>query len=158
MKANITAFIVGIVFAMGFGFAGLTRPETIIGFLDFTGDWQHEVMLVMGAAVIVTFITYRLIFRRSSPVLAPKFGVPTRRDLDGRLITGAVMFGAGWGLIGFCPGPAIASLASGSLPILVWLAALVAGMLLFRVWDRMRLRTPRPADVPKPTERQAASA
>ena len=138
MIGHVITFTLGVLFAVAFALGGVTQPGTIVGFLDFTGDWKPGVMLVMGGAVGVTFVIYRLSFMRASPLLAPKFKVPTRRDIDPRLIGGAVLFGAGWGLIGFCPGPALASIATGSVPLLVWLGAVVGGMLLFKVWSRAR--------------------
>lgn len=137
MISNIITFLAGATFAVGFGLAGIVRPETIIGFLDFAGDWSPDIMFVMGGAATVTFIGYRLVFRRKQPLLAPRFGVPTRRDIDGRLVVGAGLFGVGWGVTGFCPGPALASLPTGSLTILVFLVAMVAGMLLYKVYDRL---------------------
>jgi uncharacterized membrane protein YedE/YeeE len=136
MKTNIVTFLIGVVMALGFGLAGITRPETIVGFLDFSGDWRPAVMLVMGTGVVVTFVAYRLIFRRQAPLLGPRFMVPTRRDVDWRLVTGAALFGVGWGVTGYCPGPALASVATGSLPVYVFLGTMVAGMLLYRGFDR----------------------
>ena len=141
MTDLVISFTIGIFMALGFGFAGIVRPEVIVGFLNFSGDWQPAVMLVMGSAVIVTFITYRLILRRQRPLLEPKFAIPTRRDIDTKLVLGAILFGAGWGLTGYCPGPALASVFNGAIGVYVFLASMVAGMLLFKVWDRARQAT-----------------
>ena len=138
MTSIIVIFFVGVIFSMGFGLGGVAKPETIVNFLDFFGNWDPSVMLVMGAAVPVTFVGYKLVFRRSRPLLDRRFFVPTRRDIDGRLLGGAALFGAGWGLIGYCPGPALASVPTGSLPVFVWLASMGAGMLLFKVWDEVQ--------------------
>jgi len=137
MIGLVVPFAIGVVMAVGFALAGVTRPETIVGFLDFFGDWQPDVMLVMGTAVAVTAIAYRLTWRRPQPLLGGKFAVPTRRDIDIRLVVGAGLFGLGWGLVGLCPGPALASIATGSRELFVWLASVVAGMLLFRVFERV---------------------
>ena len=131
----VTSFI-GALFAVGFALGGVTKPETIVGFLDFFGDWNPSVFFVMGVAVPVTFVIYRLTFLRQRPLFDKKFLVPTRRDIDARLVGGAVLFGAGWGLIGFCPGPVLASLTTGLSAIYVFLAAMIAGMLLFSAFDK----------------------
>lgn len=145
MMKDLVTFFVGVMFAMGFGLAGVTRPATIVNFLDFTGRWDPTVMLVMGAAVVTTFTAYRLMFRRNKPVLAPVFSIPTRRDIDSRLLVGSAIFGAGWGLVGLCPGPALSSLTGASAPtVVVFLGALIGGMLLFKGWDSaMALRAQR---------------
>lgn len=144
------AFGVGVIMALGFGLAGVVRPEVIVGFLDFTGDWSPGVMLVMGAAVALTMLSYRLIFRRERPLLGQRFMVPTRRDIDPRLVGGAALFGAGWGLTGLCPGPALASLGTGNVGVYVFLGTMVVGMLLYTGWDRARLaareRAPKDTD------------
>lgn len=156
MITNLISFSIGLIFAVAFALGGVTQPGTIVGFLDFFGDWQPQVMLVMGGAVTVTFLLYRLSFRRSRPLFAPKFSVPTRRDIDGRLLGGAAIFGAGWGLVGYCPGPALASVASGSVSLYLWLAFLVAGMLLFKIWDRAWQARSSKAVRPTRLERQPA--
>ena len=114
--------------AAGFALAGVARPETIVGFLDVFGQWKPEVAVVMGTAVLVTFVSYRLILRRSAPVFETKFQIPTRRDVDTRLLAGSALFGLGWGLIGVCPGPALASIATGAPEVWVWLGSMAVGM------------------------------
>ncbi len=138
MKPLIAPFVIGLLMSGGFVLGGVTKPETIINFLDVAGNWQGDVMGVMGAAVVVTFLMFRLIFaKRQQPVLEAKFLIPTRRDIDWRLIVGASVFGLGWGLIGFCPGPALATLATGSAELYVWFAGLLLGMYAFRAFDRV---------------------
>lgn len=159
MKRLIPPFIIGLVMAGGFAFAGVTKPETIVNFLDFFGDWDGSVMAVMGAAVAVTFVLFRVILReRQQPVLEAKFSIPTRRDVDWRLLTGASAFGLGWGLIGFCPGPALASLATGSTELYVWFAGLLGGMYGFSAFDRwLQSRSAKREAAHKPVGRQTAS-
>lgn len=130
MKAHLTSFVSGIVFALGLGISGMTRPIKVIGFLDFLGNWDPSLALVMIGAICVYFVAYRWSRKMAAPVLAAEFSVPTRNDLDRRLIAGAAIFGAGWGLGGFCPGPAITSLASGAAPVMVFVAAMAAGIYL----------------------------
>ena len=113
MKALLVAFAAGIVFALGLRISGMTRPIKVIGFLDFAGSWDASLAFVMIGAIAVYLSAYRLIRKLSAPFFAGKFSVPERSDIDLNLIVGAAIFGAGWGLGGFCPGPAITSLASG---------------------------------------------
>jgi uncharacterized protein len=130
MKSLLVSFISGVVFALGLGISGMTRPVKIIGFLDFAGHWDPSLAFVMIGAIAVYFIAYRWIRTRSAPLLTEKFSVPQRTDVDRNLVAGAAVFGAGWGLGGFCPGPALAALASGAAPVIVFVAAMAAGMYL----------------------------
>ena len=127
---SLLSFISGVVFALGLGISGMTRPVKVIGFLDFAGDWDPSLAFVMIGAIAVYFVAYRWIRIRSAPLLTNRFSVPQRTDLDRNLVVGAAVFGAGWGLSGFCPGPALTSLASGAVPVMVFVAAMVAGMYL----------------------------
>lgn len=151
MKTNLAAFGSGALFGLGLVLAGMTKPEKIVGFLDFTGAWDPSLLFVMGGAVMVHFVLFRVIRRLPSPVFDTKFHVPTRRDLDPRLIAGAALFGVGWGLGGFCPGPGIVSLASGALAPIVFVLAMTGGMLIQRTWDSIRLRKSEGATEPAPT-------
>ncbi|MGH7837169.1 MAG: DUF6691 family protein [Candidatus Binataceae bacterium] len=130
MKASLTAFVSGLVFALGLGISGMTRPVKVIGFLDFFGAWDATLAFVMLGAIAVYFVAYRRCRPMPSPLLAPDFAIPQRKDLDARLLLGSALFGAGWGLGGFCPGPALTSLASGALPVVIFVAAMGAGMYL----------------------------
>jgi uncharacterized membrane protein YedE/YeeE len=130
MNSLVTPFISGIVFALGLGISGMTRPVKVIGFLDFFGAWDASLAFVMLGAIAVYFSAYRWSSKMSSPLLAPDFSLPKRRDLDAKLIAGAAIFGAGWGLGGFCPGPALTSLACGAPAALIFVAAMVGGMYL----------------------------
>ena len=130
MKTALTSFISGIVFALGLGISGMTRPIKVIGFLDFFGNWDASLGFVMLGAIGVYFIAYRRSRNMAAPILAPVFTIPKRTDLDARLIAGAAIFGAGWGLGGFCPGPAITALASGAPPVVVFVASMAAGIYL----------------------------
>jgi uncharacterized protein len=130
MKALLTSFASGMVFALGLGISGMTRPSKVIGFLDFFGSWDASLSFVMIGAICVYFVAYRWSRGMASPVLAVGFSVPSRTRLDRRLIVGAAIFGAGWGLSGFCPGPAITSLASGAPSIILFIAAMALGTYL----------------------------
>lgn len=125
-------YIAGLLFGLGLALAGMTDPARVLGFLDIFGAWDPTLMFVLGGAVVTTFIDYRLVFRRERPMLGETFQLPTRRDLDARLIGGAALFGIGWGLSGYCPGPAIASIAGLTAPLFAMLVAMVAGWFLAR--------------------------
>lgn len=111
--------------AAGLWVGGMTRPEKVRGFLDFTGSWDPTLVFVMGGAVSVHALAYRLIRRRTRPVFREAFQIPTRRDIDAKLVLGAAVFGLGWGLGGYCPGPAITSLTTGSASVFAFVAAMM---------------------------------
>jgi uncharacterized protein len=130
MRALLTSFGAGILFALGLGISGMTRPIKVIGFLDFFGAWDASLAFVILGAIAVYFVAYRWSSKMHSPLWAPNFSLPQRSDLDARLIAGAAIFGAGWGLGGFCPGPVLTSLASGALPVFIFVFAMGVGMYL----------------------------
>lgn len=138
MNSALAAFIAGVIFAIGLAIGGMTKPAKVAGFLDFTGNWDPSLMFVMGGAVMTHALLYRLIRKRSTPLFTAAFSVPTRKDIDIRLLGGAALFGIGWGLSGFCPGPAITSLASGQTPVLIFVAAMIVGMYLYTVGENVK--------------------
>ena len=127
------AVLSGVLFGAGLVLSGMTDPSRVQGFLDLFGHWDPTLAFVMGGALLFNIPAYWLTRRRAQPLFAEGFEVPTRRDLDARLIGGAVLFGIGWGLAGYCPGPAVVSLLTGSREVLWFCVAMVVGMLL---WDR----------------------
>jgi uncharacterized membrane protein YedE/YeeE len=132
---NVVAFSVGILFAIGLGMSGMTRPDIVHGFLDVTGEWDWRLMGVMIGAIGVHMIAFRLITKRASPILDFKFQLPSKKNLDYRLIVGAMIFGIGWGWAGICPGPAIVSLASGNSVFILFIVSMLIGMKTFQVFD-----------------------
>lgn len=128
----LAVYLCGVVFALGLGIAGMTQPGKVIAFLDIFGDWDPSLAFVMGGAVGVNLLLYRFTLRRSRPLLEPAFVVPSRRRINARLLGGAALFGVGWGLSGYCPGPALTTSVSGAVPVLVFVAAMLAGMLIFQ--------------------------
>ncbi|MGN6227188.1 MAG: DUF6691 family protein [Dyella sp.] len=128
MKITI-ALIAGLVFGLGLSLGGMTQPAVVLGFLDLFGTWDPRLVFVMGGAVLTTAIGYRLVFRRDRPLFESDFQLPTAQRFDARLIVGSALFGTGWGIAGYCPGPALASLGGGasSLLVLVLVATMVAG-------------------------------
>ena len=135
MKQNLVAFLSGLLFAVGLGVSGMTQPAKVIGFLDVAGRWDPTLLFVLGAGVAVHFTAYRLLRGRRA-IFAEGISIPTRTDIDARLVLGAAIFGVGWGLAGYCPGPAIVSLASGAREPLAFVAAMTAGMLLHHLSAR----------------------
>ena len=130
-KSNIALFICGILFSIGLGISGMTQPQKVIGFLDVFGEWDLSLVFVMFGAVLSYLILQLWIQRNFSiPVLGGSFQITNRKDLDRSLIIGALLFGSGWGLGGYCPGPAITSLGSGSLNALLFVVAMGVGMLV----------------------------
>lgn len=143
--ARISAFASGLLFAVGLGISGMTEPGKVFAFLDVTGSWDPSLAFVMVGAIGAHLLLYRLILRRQSPLYAGEFHLPTRRDLDRRLLTGAVLFGLGWGLAGFCPGPALVSAAGGMKAAWIFVPAMIGGMALFQMWDQRRSLVAAPA-------------
>ena len=124
------ALLAGLLFGAGLTVSGMINPAKIISFLDVSGAWDPSLLLVMGAALAVSFIGYRITLARARPILEEKFQLPSATKIDRPLIIGAALFGVGWGLGGLCPGPAISAAALGKGEIYIFLVALVAGMLL----------------------------
>lgn len=138
MKRVLAAFLCGLVFGAGLIVSQMSNPDKVIGFLDITGAWDPSLALVMGGAVAVFGLLYRLALRRRAPLLDAGFAVPENTVIDRSLVAGALVFGAGWGLGGFCPGPAVVSAAFGDPRVWVFLLSMVAGALLFRLGLRRR--------------------
>jgi uncharacterized protein len=132
LQQNLVAFGSGLLFGLGLGFSQMIDPEKVIGFLDITGVWDPTLAFVMGGAVLVTLITFRFILKRPHPYLGGKFYVPTRQDIDRPLVVGAALFGIGWGIGGYCPGPAITALVLGSLNPVLFIVAMVAGSWVYK--------------------------
>jgi len=124
-------FLSGVLFALGLGIAGMTDPNKVIGFLDITGKWDATLLTVLGAATGTNLILFRLIFKRDRPIFGELFSLPTKTQVDKRLVIGSMLFGIGWGISGLCPGPAITSMASGLSGIFIFVASMAFGHYLF---------------------------
>lgn len=135
MRAFIS-FIVGLIFAVGLVFGGMTQVHIVKGFLDLFGEWNLALIGVMIGAIGVHSVLYFLIRKRKTPLLDTHFHVPTRRDIDGRLLSGAALFGVGWGWAGICPGPGIVAMATGQKEIIIFVAAMLVGMGLFKIIEK----------------------
>lgn len=132
MAAILVALAVGVVFGAGLTLSGMVHPAKVQAFLDVAGAWDPALAFVMGGALLVSALGWQLARRRKAPLFADRFELPTRRDLDLRLVAGAVLFGVGWGLAGLCPGPALTGLAFGAQGAWLFVAAMAAGALLQR--------------------------
>ncbi len=130
MTQILTALATGVLFGFGLSLSELINPARVIGFLDVTGKWDATLLCVMGGALVVTAPFYPPILRRPRPLLDRQFFLPTKSAIDRPLIVGAAIFGIGWGLGGFCPGPALAALASGSSGVIFFVIAMIAGQRL----------------------------
>ncbi len=130
--ARITvALLSGALFGYGLSLSGMVDPARVLGFLDIaSGRWDPSLMFVLGGAVCIAFIAVTIQRRLQRPVFDTQFHIPERTDIDARLIGGSVLFGIGWGLAGFCPGPALSALTTGLTPVLLFIVAMIAGMLL----------------------------
>ena len=130
-KQNAISFGVGFIFSIGLAISGMTQPQKIIGFLN-PFEWDSSLIFVMMAAVGVHLLTYPLVRKRKSPILSTKWHVPTRNDVTPRLLIGSALFGIGWGLAGYCPGPAVSALGSGNSQAFLFVGTMILGMILFK--------------------------
>jgi uncharacterized membrane protein YedE/YeeE len=138
MKDLVLGLLLGALFGFGLALSGMTDPAVVLGFLDPLGDWNPALAFVMGGALVVTFVLFRLARRQNEPFAATRFHWPAATAVDGRLLGGAALFGLGWGLAGYCPGPALASLSAGHSGTLVFLGAMLAGMMIVRALSQPR--------------------
>ena len=132
MTALVSAMGAGFVFGIGLWISGMANPKKVLAFLDVTGYWDASLALVMAGAVAVTVVLFRLVLNREKPALAETFELPTRKDIDLPLLAGAAIFGIGWGIGGYCPGPAITALSTLTAESAVFVAAMIAGGYLHR--------------------------
>jgi uncharacterized membrane protein YedE/YeeE len=131
MQQRIIEFLVGLLFGLGLLLSGMANPAKVLGFLDLFGQWDPSLAFVMGGALVVSFFAYLLARRRTTSFFGDAMHLPKATQIDRRLVLGSLVFGAGWGLAGFCPGPALVSMASGEPKAVVFVAAMVVGMLIF---------------------------
>lgn len=134
----LSAFLIGLLFGLGLIVSGMTDPFKVIGFLDIAGPWDPSLALVMAAAVAISVVGFRVAGRRAAPLLGGAMRLPAAGDADRALVLGSVVFGIGWGLAGFCPGPALTAVGAGYSKAAVFVAAMLAGMALFEIAQRYR--------------------
>ena len=131
--AFVVNLALGLLFGIGLVVSGMSDPAKVLNFLDLAGTWDPSLAFVMGGAVMVAFVGYRLVLKRDRPVVGPRFRIPTRTELEPRIFVGPAIFGFGWGLAGFCPGPALTALGLAAPGTLIFVPAMFAGMWLARL-------------------------
>jgi len=134
----LASFLAGLIFGVGLIVSGMINPAKVLGFLDLAGAWDPSLAVVMAAAVAVGAIAFAFAGRRAASVLGTSMSLPAGREIDRRLVLGSLVFGVGWGLAGFCPGPALVALGAGKLKALLFVAAMLAGMFAFETIERAR--------------------
>lgn len=130
---QIFALITGVVFGTGIAISGMMDPAKVLNFFDVAGTWDPSLAFVMGGALVVTFIGYRLVWKRSAPLFGERFQIPTNSTIDMKLVGGSALFGIGWGIAGFCPGAAIPALGTGRWEVALFVAAVIVGFYLRRL-------------------------
>lgn len=126
----VSTYLIGLVFGIGISISGMANPAKVLNFFDVAGSWDPSLILVMGGALVVTFIGYRVVLRRSQPLIDRKFQLPDNTRIDARLLGGAAVFGVGWGIAGFCPGGALPALGTGRIEVFAFVAAMIAGIFI----------------------------
>ena len=135
---NASALVTGLIFGLGLAISQMVSPRKVLDFLDVTGSWDPSLLLVMGGAVAVAMLAFRFVIKRGQPLFESEFHLPRMTKVDRRVLVGSAIFGLGWGIGGYCPGPGVAALSAGSADALVFVAGMVLGSLLYR-----RLAAPR---------------
>ena len=133
---GLISFTVGLLFALGLGYSGMTQTHVVKGFLDLFGNWNPNLIGVMVGAILIHSIVYHLNKNKNAPLFDSKFYLPSNSKVDKRLLAGAAIFGLGWGWAGVCPGPAIVSLASGQLSIIIFVGSMLIGMIFFKFVEK----------------------
>ena len=131
---HLIVFLSGLLFSFGLIVSGMINPAKVIGFLDLFGHWDPSLAFVMAGAVAVTFVGFRFVLKQEHPRFATKFSIPTRTDIDSPLLIGPVLFGLGWGLVGLCPGPALATLTAAPKSTLAFFISMLAGMYALKIF------------------------
>lgn len=126
----ISTYLIGVIFGVGISISGMANPAKVLNFFDIAGIWDPSLILVMGGALVTTYLGYKLVFGRAAPVFEKGFNLPTSRRIDAKLVVGSAVFGIGWGISGFCPGGALPALGTGRWEVFAFTAALVAGIFL----------------------------
>lgn len=140
MQHRIVEFVVGLLFGIGLILSGMVDPGKVIGFLDLAGPWDPSLAFVMGGAIVVGVFAFAVAQKRTTSFLGDVMRLPTASAIDRRLVVGGLLFGVGWGLAGFCPGPALVSLGAGQPKAAVFVIAMLAGMAVFELLEWLRLR------------------
>lgn len=126
----VSTYFIGLIFGVGIAISGMANPAKVLNFFDVAGNWDPSLAFVMGGAVVIAFMGYRIVLRRPGPIIDSTFHLPNNPHLDARLIGGSALFGVGWGIAGFCPGGALPALGTGRIEVIAFVAALIAGIFL----------------------------
>ncbi|MBO6851383.1 MAG: YeeE/YedE family protein [Marinobacter sp.] len=140
MKFSIAAFLSGLIFGLGLILSGMANPEKVLGFLDLAGLWDPSLAFVMGGAILVGLVAFTIARKRTLSFLGFSMKLPASTHIDSRLVVGSLMFGIGWGIAGFCPGPGLVALGAGELKAAVFVSSMVAGMAVYEWIERKRSR------------------
>lgn len=132
-RIPIIEFVAAVLFGLGLSISGMTSPQKVIGFLDIFGDWDPSLMMVMLGAISVNALVYRFVKKMPNPLFSKAFLLPKRQDITPQLVAGSALFGIGWGVAGFCPGPGVVSILTGSQSSIVFIVAMLVGMFLYKV-------------------------
>ena len=138
MKHRLSEFLVGLLFGLGLMLSGMTDPGKVIGFLDVLGNWDPSLAFVMGGAICVGFFAFALAKKKTTNFLGGALQLPQNKQIDKPLILGSLLFGAGWGLAGFCPGPAVVSMSSGQIKAALFVFFMLIGMFLFEAFEKIQ--------------------
>jgi len=136
MKYSLASLLAGLVFGLGLIVSGMANPEKVLGFLDIAGLWDPSLAFVMGGAIIVGLVAFTVARKRTLSFLGFNMKLPANNRIEKRLVIGSMMFGVGWGIAGFCPGPALVALGAGEMKAVVFVVSMVVGMLLFELFER----------------------
>ena len=136
----ISAYLIGLIFGVGIAVSGMMNPAKVLNFFDFAGSWDPSLIFVMAGGLVVATLGYRFVLPRPAPLLGERFMLPQTKAIDARLIGGSAVFGIGWGLSGFCPGGALPALGTGRLEVYIFVATVVAGILLAKMLNRIGSR------------------
>lgn len=137
-KHLISALVVGLLFGLGLILSGLSNPAKVLSFLDIFGRWDPSLALVMASAIAIGLVTFKIVRGRTTSLLGDPMRLPSNEKVNTRVVIGSLVFGVGWGLVGFCPGPALVAFATGSMQPMVFVAAMVAGMAVFEIIEQAR--------------------
>lgn len=132
MRYFITIFLCGVLFGCGLTISNMINPNKVLGFLDVAGNWDPSLALVMLSAVIITWIGYRFVLKKKCPLLAEKFYLPEKKSIDTQLVIGSIIFGIGWGLAGYCPGPALSALGLVIMDALYFILGMITSLFIYR--------------------------
>lgn len=133
MRLSLSTFVAGLLFGGGLTVSQMVNPAKVVSFLDITGNWDPSLAFVMGGALLVTLVGYRLVLKRSGPLFEDRFRLPTRKDIDPPLLAGAALFGIGWGIAGLCPGPALAGASFAGSNAYIFVGTMIATIFIYRL-------------------------